>query len=473
MVCRLKSQAHSLAAADLRESYISSGGNSVRRSWLILSMGFGIVIALIALLGFGAMRRARTINDEMIAAHQKYLQTEAVLNEIPAGLYLADILVRDYLLDPSQSAATDYRQQLLDIRASLRARVDSLANAGTEDNRAVQELRAEVRAYWESLQPVFDWSPQEKAARSYTFLRRQVLPRRNAVVALEREVSRLNVVNLQREQRRLRERQGALQSFLSKMLVFALTVGILVAVASTFRVFMLETQGEQQRSRILLDEEKLRNLSQKLLQAQEDERKSLSRDLHDAVGQMLTGMGMALSNFESLQPGLTEKSREQLEDAKRLNADTIRLVRDLAMGLRPSMLDDIGLGPALQWQAREFSRRSGLPAVVQLDGVLSKLPDEHRTCVYRIVQEALTNCIRHAEAKGIRISVHGGTDMVNLTIQDDGVGFDPDHPLRKGLGLVGIRERVRQLGGTLAITSQPQKGTIVKVLLPLHTGVKA
>ena len=105
----------------------------------------------------------------------------------------------------------------------------------------MQELRAEVRAYWESLQPVFDWSPQEKAARSYTFLRRQVLPRRNAVVALEREVSRLNVVNLQREQRRLRERQGALQSFLSKMLVFALTVGILVAVASTFRVFMLET----------------------------------------------------------------------------------------------------------------------------------------------------------------------------------------------------------------------------------------
>ena len=111
-----------------------------------------------------------------------------------------------------------------------------------------------------------------------------------------------------------------------------------------YAFLILEKQGDQQRSRILLDEEKLRHLSRKLLQAQEEERKSLSRDLHDAVGQMLTGMGMALSNFESLQPGLTEKSREQLEDAKHLNADTIRLVRDLAMGLRPSMLDDIGLG---------------------------------------------------------------------------------------------------------------------------------
>ncbi len=445
----------------------------MRRSWLILSVGFGIVIALIALLGFGAMRRARTINDEMIAAHEKYLEAEAVLNEIPSDLYLADILVRDYLLDPSQSAAPAYRQQLFDIRLSLRTRVDTLASAGSEDNPAVQELRNEVRAYWESLQPVFDWSPQEKAARSYTFLRRQVLPRRNAVVALEREVSKLNVLNLQREQRRLRERQAALQSFLSKMLLFSLAVGVVVAVASTLRVFVLEKQGDRQRLRILFDEERLRHLSQKLLQAQEEERKSLSRDLHDAVGQMLTGMGMALSNFESLQPGLTERSREQLEDAKRLNADTIRLVRDLAMGLRPSMLDDIGLGPALQWQAREFSRRSGVPAVVQLDGILSGLPDEHRTCVYRVVQEALTNCVRHAQAKAIRVSVHGGSEAVNVTIQDDGIGFDPDHPLREGLGLVGIGERVRQLGGTLAITSQAQKGTILKVELPVHSGVKA
>ena len=271
----------------------------------------------------------------------------------------------------------------------------------------------------------------------------------------------------------MRERQAALQAFLTKMLVFALSVGILVAIASTLRVFLLERQGDQQRSRILLDEERLRQLSRKLLHAQEEERKSLSRDLHDAVGQMLTGMGMALSNFESLQPGLTGKSREQLDDAKRLNADTIRLVRDLAMGLRPSMLDDIGLGPALQWQAREFSRRSGIPAVVQLDGTLTGMPDEHRTCVYRIVQEALTNCVRHAEANGVRVSVHGGSDAVNLTIQDDGVGFDPERPFHEGLGLVGIRERVRQLGGALVITSQAHKGTILKVELPLHTGVNA
>jgi hypothetical protein len=146
-----------------------------------------------------------------------------------------------------------------------------------ENNPAMQQLRKEVRAYWESLQPVFDWSPQEKTARSYGFLRRQVLPRRDAVVALEREVSSLNEQNLQREQQRLRERQATLQSFLIRMLIFAVSVGILVAVASTVRVFLLERQADQHQSRILQDEEKLRHLSRKVLEAQEQERKSLSR----------------------------------------------------------------------------------------------------------------------------------------------------------------------------------------------------
>jgi signal transduction histidine kinase len=118
-------------------------------------------------------------------------------------------------------------------------------------------------------------------------------------------------------------------------------------------------------------------------------------------------------------------------------------------------------------------RRSGISAVVQLDGALSKLPDDHRTCIYRVVQEALTNCARHAVATNVRVSVHGGSNAVKVTIQDDGVGFDPDNPLTGGLGLVGIRERVRQLGGNVTITSQARKGTILEVELPLHTGAPA
>jgi signal transduction histidine kinase len=137
------------------------------------------------------------------------------------------------------------------------------------------------------------------------------------------------------------------------------------------------------------------------------------------------------------------------------------------------MLDELGLGPALRWQAREFSRRSGVPVVVQIDGDLDGLPETHRTCIYRIVQESLTNCAKHAGANNIRISVYGRHDWVSLSIQDDGAGFDRQTTSDRGLGLIGIEERVRELDGKVTIISQPGKGTIVEVEVPVAGGVAA
>jgi signal transduction histidine kinase len=131
------------------------------------------------------------------------------------------------------------------------------------------------------------------------------------------------------------------------------------------------------------------------------------------------------------------------------------------------MLDDLGLGPALEWQAREFSRRHGVPVTVQLEGALDCLPDGHRTCIYRVVQEALTNIARHAEASEIRVSLHGARDRAFLTVQDNGVGFDFDSRHSRGLGLLGIQERVRELGGAVTWTSQPGRGTMLSAEIPV------
>jgi signal transduction histidine kinase len=137
------------------------------------------------------------------------------------------------------------------------------------------------------------------------------------------------------------------------------------------------------------------------------------------------------------------------------------------------MLDELGLGPALRWQGREFFRRSGVPVAVQIDGDLEGLPETHRTCIYRVVQEALTNCARHAQAKNIRISAYGRRDRVHLSIQDDGVGFDPRAASSRGLGLIGIEERVRELDGKVTVISQPHKGTILEVEVPTGSGMAA
>jgi signal transduction histidine kinase len=386
-------------------------------------------------------------------------------------MYLADILVRDYLLDPSPQNVSLHRQQLLEIRSSLQQRLDLLAQRMSgSDNPGLQRLQTEVQAYWDSLDPIFEWTLHEKAALSWSFLRHKVLPRRKAVVDLAREVARLNRQNLQRERQRIRQSQEVFHSFLLKMMGVALSLGTVVALLTTFRVAVLERRHDEQRKHIEEAENNLRRLSRRLVQAQELERKSLSRELHDEVGQMLTALGIELGNLQSIRTADPDAFRARLEDAKRLNTDAMRVVRDLAMGLRPSMLDDFGLAPALQWQGREFSRYTGVPATVNVDGMLDDLPEAHRTCIYRVVQEALTNCAKHAKAHNVVVSVEGRKDGVLVMIQDDGLGFQPGWKARPGLGLLGIEERVQELEGTLNIVSQPNKGALLRVRIPVRPG---
>jgi signal transduction histidine kinase len=437
------------------------------RSSVILAFGFGTLVILIAMLGFGAIRRARVIYNEMESTQQTYLEAESFRRDIAADMYLADILVRDYLLDPSPRSAPEHRQQLLEIRNSLQRRMDLLAQRmGESDTRGLARFQIEVQAYWDSLDPIFEWTPQDKAALSWSFLRHKVLPRRKAVMDLAREVAKLNKENLDKERQRIRQSQDVLHKFLLKMMGFALSLGTVVALITIYRVAILERRHDEQTHRIEEAETNLRRLSRRLVQAQEVERKSLSRELHDEVGQMLTALGIELGNLQAIKNSDQEVLRSRVDDAKRLNTEAMRAIRDLAMGLRPSMLDDLGLAPALEWQGREFSRHTGVPAVVTVDSTLDDLPESHRTCIYRVVQEALTNCAKHASAKNVQVSVHGSGDSVEAIIQDDGVGFDSDSR-SIGLGLLGIEERVQELEGTFRITSQTGKGTTLRVEIPV------
>jgi signal transduction histidine kinase len=440
------------------------------RSSVILAFGFGTLIILIAVLGFGAIRRARAIYSEMESTQQAYLEAESFRRDIAADMYLADILVRDYLLDPSPQNAPRHRQQLLEIRESLQARMDMLGQRmGEGDVRGLSRMQTEVQAYWDSLDPIFEWTPEDKAARSWSFLRHKVLPRRRAVMDLAREVAKLNKENLDKERQRIRQSQEVLHGFLLKMMGFALTLGTVVALVTTFRVAVLERRHDEQTHRIEEAENNLRRLSRRLVQAQEVERKSLSRELHDEVGQRLTALGIEVANLHVIRSADQGTFRARLEDIKRLNTDAMRAIRDLAMGLRPSMLDDLGLAPALEWQGREFSRHTGVPAAVKVGGALDDLPESHRTCIYRVVQEALTNCAKHAKASNVVVSVNGRTDSVEAVIEDDGVGFNPSSRAG-GLGLIGIEERVQELEGTLRITSRPGRGTTLQVLIPVKRG---
>jgi signal transduction histidine kinase len=435
-----------------------------------LAIGFGVLIVLIGVLGVGATRRADTIYGDMRSAQERYSEVESFRRDLSRDMYLADILVRDYLLDPSPQSVLRHRLELVAIRGSLQQRLDQLPALIPEDNNSqMEKLRSEVEAYWESLDPIFEWTPKEKAERSWVFLARKVLPRREAVVRLSREMANLNHENLQRAREKIQNSQDVLHRFLLQMITLALTIGICVALLTTHRVVVLERKHDAQRKEIEETQNNLRRLSNRLVQAQETERGALSRELHDEVGQTMTALGIELGNLEDLKNGDDDAFYRRIQDAKRLNADAMRAVRDLAMGLRPSMLDDIGLEAALQWQGREFSRHTGVPATVEVRGNLTDLTDDQRTCIYRVVQEALTNCARHAKAKKVLVSVAALDDNINVVLKDDGVGFNAKSTLRGGLGLLGIQERVQALDGRVSISSERARGTTIVVQIPART----
>ncbi|MDE3194886.1 MAG: sensor histidine kinase, partial [Acidobacteriota bacterium] len=199
------------------------------------------------------------------------------------------------------------------------------------------------------------------------------------------------------------------------------------------------------------------------VRAQEEERRSLARELHDEVGQSLSAIMMEASNAEFAPTPAEMKDKIQAIGA--LAGKTVNEVRDLALLLRPSMLDDFGLVPALNWQVREMKKRTGLNIRVHAPDDCDHLPDEHKTCIYRMVQEALNNAARHSKASNVQVNVRAETGRVQFSIQDDGAGFDKR--IVRGLGLLGMEERVRRLGGKLRIESQPGRGATISAELPI------
>ena len=158
----------------------------------------------------------------------------------------------------------------------------------------------------------------------------------------------------------------------------------------------------------------------------------------------------------------------QLDNLKSVAERTFQSVRNIALLLRPSMLDDLGLAAALEWQGREVSRRSEIEVSVESESVPEDLPDEYKIYIYRLVQEALTNAVRHSGARNAKVVVERVAESIVVRVADDGRGFDPSHS--RGMGILGMEERVKRLGGTLRVESQPGKGATVTAELPIPGG---
>jgi signal transduction histidine kinase len=218
----------------------------------------------------------------------------------------------------------------------------------------------------------------------------------------------------------------------------------------------------------------LEQLSARLMEIQEEERTKLSRELHDEVVQNLAVLKIEINRAAAAVPSEFAELKRSLSEAKTLAEATMRSVRDISMLLRPSLLDDLGLEPALQAQAEDFTRRTGTRCDFEEQGLTDDLPGAVKTCAYRVVQEALRNCEKHSRAARVHIRVLQSDHDLSVEISDNGVGYYPPAHGRSSpfhLGVLGMRERAAALGGTLTTESTPKKGTIVRLHVPLNGAV--
>lgn len=437
------------------------------RPWLPLTLGFGLLLLLTGMSVLVLHRSMGQVYEEVAAIQQANREGNQLLSQLRSELYMLGIRLRDYLLASPEDAA-EQREEIYRLRLAMQDHLERLKQSSKPPEGAtVDKMRQAIDDYWKSIEPVFDWTPEERSARAARFLRHSVRPYRQAVFDLAQRIEDLNAAQLQKRQAEVLQTQLDLRAYLRTVAIGALVLGLCVALATIVTTIRLENAAERHRLQVERTAEQLRALSQKLVNAQEGERRHISRELHDQVGQMLTAMRMELANLEAMRYSAGQDFAEHLAEAKKLAEETLRSVRGMSMGLRPAMLDELGLVPALRWEAREFTRRSGVAADLQVDGDLENLAENLRTCIYRVVQEALTNCARHAQPRNVRVTLHGRPDSISLTVEDDGVGFDVQRIPRSGLGLVGIEERVRELGGKVEFFSQPKKGTVVRCEIPV------
>jgi PAS domain S-box-containing protein len=235
-------------------------------------------------------------------------------------------------------------------------------------------------------------------------------------------------------------------------------------------------KSEQQQSRLLEEsrhmQERLQQLSRQILSAQEDERKRISRELHDVIAQTLTGINVRLAALKKEAVANPKGLDRNISRTQTLVEQSVNVVHRFARELRPTVLDDLGLIPALHAFMKNFREETGIRVSLSASAAVERVNGDKRTVLYRCAQEALNNAARHAKASQVDVVIQKLDHAVCMKIKDDGKGFPGEHILHtrknKRLGLLGMRERLEMVGGSFSVTSAPGKGTTIQAQIPLE-----
>jgi signal transduction histidine kinase len=436
---------------------------------VLLFLGFTGIFLLWLVSAYVFVQRMVEADGRGAAIRSRFLRNEQLLSTVRAQTLLSSVYLRDAVFDTTTAPVTDYQQRLYRIREAVeQALVQYVPRVDSEPERVQwRELQNELAQYWNSTMPVLALERTPSADEARRVLREEIIPKRETIIRISDGIHAVNQHAFEQEQAELAALRQGLRRRVWQTSTITVFLGLGIAFMATRYAGRLESRIREQHTQELHQKRELERLSSQLMQAQEEERRRIARELHDEIGQALTALKLELAIAE--RSGSTPQASPGLSEARAITDRALQSVRDMSQLLHPSMLDDLGLPDTATWYLRGFSRRTGITSELVVDRLDGRLDPDVESCTYRIIQEALTNVARHAEASQCRVVIAHAGAVLRVRIEDDGKGFEASDPApaERGLGLVGVRERVTRLGGTMKVESRRGIGTSLMVELPV------
>lgn len=435
-----------------------------------LAIGFSLTVSVWVFTGYLFTQRMSAVESDLAAIATRYMRAQEVLSNIGSQVLNSSVLLRDALLDPDGTSTELHRTRLHDAHIALDRELDAYVPVldSREERAQIARLRDEIRAFRVTATQVLRSETYKSPVGARAALT-EVVPKRESIIRISEEIRALNRTALINQQTIIADIHRVAERRSWQLLGAALAFSLGIAVLATVYSARLEKRLRLQQAVEVQNSRHLQLLSAKLITAQEEERQSLARELHDEVGQTLTAIKVELAVAER-RLNASGAAGELLKDAQAIADGALHTVRDLSHLLHPALLDDLGLAAALDWYLQSFSKRCNIPTRLEQHAMEARLPPAVELAAYRIVQEATTNVARHANARHCRVTLRRELDRLEINIEDDGNGFDrnliEETAGRRGLGLLGMRERAAQLKGTVRIDTALGAGTRVNVSLP-------
>ena len=458
----------------LHNEAINGGNRAAMTLARLLVAGYSVIFLLVLATAALMLARSNKIPPDVEESNRfkQYQEEVQLLTVLREPLNQGQNALRDLLLSWNGDRITVFDRR---IKAAQTVAEEGLLRLQTRTSitpDVVSDLHQLFATYWNAIEQPRMWTEQQRRQRAAMFIAQELQPSRWGV-------NRLLQQHIDRSETARKEMEAIWENRRERLIIANLGVLVVLMIvvigtgALTYRYSResarerLQKYEELKRSRTDLEQ-----LSARLMVIQENERKRLSRELHDGIGQILTALRMEISHLYSMEASGENQGKERLHRARNLAEEAMRTVRDIALLLRPTLLDDLGLEPALRWQAEDFATRTGFHCVFRCSGIPDDPPEAVKTCVYRVVQESLNNCQKHASPTMVSITIGQKDRILMVAVEDDGYGFEMKAngtPARSvGLGILGMKERVAMLDGKLLIQSAPGRGTKVMLSLPMN-----